>query len=346
MGGAAVQMSSSAWFMAAGGLAGAGSIGMLEAWTNPENWGRMPPPEIELITGISVGALLTLPFAYTPRTVNDDGYDFSDALAATQCRRIMLESATHTCLLGIPNPFCCCCAPAMLTMSKIETTLRREMQPGNYNNDRVCVTTSTNMRTGRLESVTNHGGTTGDDYINAALASASIPLVFEPRLVRGDPCVDGAMRRVVPSMPADMASKVVDHIVICLCHSPEPMAVADKALRTGPGVLNAALTITNLQIIKNDLRMLLAEIDDYNRALQQLGYPKAQTHIVDPGTNFEHELQGTNVEELKFWMDRGAHRMVQHLAQPHPVSGWQRELGHEPARVPQPRVDMVGRLVL
>lgn len=342
MGGAAVQMPTSAWFMAAGGLAGAGSIGMLEAWTNPENWRHGPPPDIELITGISIGALLTLPFAYT-RRVERDGYDSTDALAAAQCRRIMLESATHTCLLGIPNPFCCCCAPAVLTMGKIESALRREMQMSQYNNDRLCITTSTNLRTGRLESVANQGGTTGGEYLNAALASASIPLIFEPRTVRGDPCVDGAMRRVVPSMPADMASKVVDHIVICLCHSPEPMATTDKALRTGPGVLNAALTVTNLQIIKNDLRVLLSEIDDYNRALQQLGYPKAQTHIVDPGTNFEHELQGTNVEELKFWMDRGANRMVQHIAHPHVVSGWQRELGHAPAPV---QTDTSGKLVL
>jgi predicted acylesterase/phospholipase RssA len=341
---------SSAWFLAAGGLAGAGSIGMLQAWTDPANWGGNPMsvPRIDMVSGVSIGALLSGPFAFTPRTVNEHGMDVTDSIAAAQCRRIILESAKHTCLLGVPNPFCCCCAPSILTMGRVEATLRRELVAKNYTTSRTCITWSTNLKTGRLESVSNHGGTTSSEYIDGMMASASIPLLLEPHAVRGDLCVDGAMRRVVPPMSADMASTVVDHIVICLCHAPQPKSASAADLKTGPGVLNAALGLTNLQVIKNDLREMLREIDGYNRAIHQLGYPRAQTHIVSPDVNFDHDIQGTTASELEFFISRGNEQMKRHLHDRSVVSNWHYELGlGAPApALPDARAQPSNRLVL
>lgn len=124
--------------------------------------------------------------------------------------------------------------------------LRREDMP-------FCYVVYTNFQTGALEVVSPRDpGMSRDRFIDALMASSSVPGIMEPTIIDGQHCYDGGVRDLIPFTRAIALG--AETIVPIMLHKGGVSPVASSFRRLDQ-VLPRTLAIMRDEAAKNDLRL-------------------------------------------------------------------------------------------
>lgn len=164
--------------LSGGGARGIAHIGVLAAL---EKYGIHP----EIISGTSIGALVGVLYA--------SGYEPASILA------LIKASKLHKVISwAFPSG-------GLLDLDKIEKLLRSHIPEDDFSALKkrfYCAVT--NLNTGKSELISS------GKLIDYVLASASIPIVFEPRIINGQSYVDGGILNNLPIEPLlDQANVII-----------------------------------------------------------------------------------------------------------------------------------------
>lgn len=164
--------------LSGGGARGIAHIGVLAAL---EKYGIYP----EIISGTSIGALVGVLYA--------SGYQPEAIL------KLIKASKLHK-VISLSRP-----TRGLLDLAKIEKLLRSHIPEDDFSALKkrfYCAVT--NLNTGKSELISS------GKLIDYVLASASIPIVFEPRIIDGQSYVDGGILNNLPIEPLlDQASVII-----------------------------------------------------------------------------------------------------------------------------------------
>ncbi|MGQ7868099.1 patatin-like phospholipase family protein [Sunxiuqinia sp. sy24] len=164
--------------LSGGGARGIAHIGVLAAL---EKYGIHP----ELISGTSMGALV--------------GVLYASGLKPEAILELINASKIHQ-IISWAFP-----AGGLLDLDKVEHLLRTNIPEDDFsalNKKFYCAVT--NLNTGKFELISK------GKLIDYVLASASIPIVFEPRIIRGQTYVDGGLLNNLPVEPlVDQADIII-----------------------------------------------------------------------------------------------------------------------------------------
>lgn len=113
-----------------------------------------------------------------------------------------------------------------------------------------AIVTYVNMRTGRVVRHSNRPGSL-DGWVDAVLASASIPFAMDPHLINGDFCGDGGQIDLIPLMPVLRVPGVTEVVVIR--NGPLEVPVLDRNPDGLIEIGTRALDIILTEMARNDL---------------------------------------------------------------------------------------------
>ncbi len=116
-----------------------------------------------------------------------------------------------------------------------------------------CYVAYTNFRKGSLEYASPRDkGMSRERFIDAMMASASVPVVMEPTVIDGDECFDGGIRDVLPiSKAIGLGAEAILPIVL----NPETVQVSEERFRRLDKVLYRTLDIMIDENCRNDLQI-------------------------------------------------------------------------------------------
>lgn len=116
----------------------------------------------------------------------------------------------------------------------------------------LCYVVYTNLRTGnRVIATPRDPGMTRERFLEAMLASASVPGIMEASCIDGDPCFDGALRDLVP---ADVAVDAGATTVLPILFDP-PSLEWDGPLDRFDRILARAFAVLVDEVGRNDLEV-------------------------------------------------------------------------------------------
>ena len=115
-----------------------------------------------------------------------------------------------------------------------------------------CYVVYTNFRTGALVTASPRDpGMSRERFIDAMIASASVPIVMEPTVIDGDDCYDGGTRDVIPvSRAIDLGAETILPIVL----SADITGDSTGRFRRLDKVLSRTLAIMIDEMWRNDLQ--------------------------------------------------------------------------------------------
>jgi predicted acylesterase/phospholipase RssA len=115
-----------------------------------------------------------------------------------------------------------------------------------------CYVVYTNFRTGVLETASPRDpGMSRERFIDAMIASASVPIVMEPVVINGDDCYDGGARDIIPvSRAIDLGAETILPIVL----NADIAGDSTGRFRSLDKVLKRTLAIMFDEIWRNDLQ--------------------------------------------------------------------------------------------
>jgi len=201
-----------------------------------------------------------------------------------------------------------------------------------------CYVVYVNYQTGQKIAVTpKDPGMTRETFIQAMLASASVPVVMESSMINNKECYDGGVRDLLPfSNAIDLGAEIIVPIFL----GPEAFASTDNLFKRMDKILLRTLDILVDESWRNDLDM--AELINIGfRAKQDLfsafsndqltlnkiknvfnkteyedlfGEKKRLIQIVTglrPDANLTHDSLAFNPVIMKQWVDMGEQKAVQ-----------------------------------
>ena len=240
--------------LSGGGARGIAHIGVLAALNK---YGIHP----EIISGTSMGALVGVFYAA--------GYQPKEILELVKVRKL------HK-IIGWAIP-----SSGLLDMEKVEAVMREYIPKDNFSAlKKKFYCAVTNLNTGRCEMISS------GKLIQYVLASASIPIVFEPRQIDGQTYVDGGLLNNLPVEP--LVDQVDIIIGVHVNHNEEMKEIkgmkniAERCFRLGIG-----------QNVRNKFELCDFVIDppavrqystfDFAKAeeIYQIGFDETETRILE-----------------------------------------------------------------
>ena len=244
--------------------------------------------------GVSFGALMTAAIAYKRANVTD-----LEAIRAAE--QMLYDALSNRFIFGIPNPFVLCGSQSLLTLNTLVDIIDENFPDKDYRQDVVCTVFTTDMQTGRMDSVCNIG-TSSADFKRAIRASASIPFFFEPVPMHGHMQSDGATcLNMVPVPPASMASHSWDIMVVCMCHFNTVRFMRSTELTSATSLLKRFAEMTILHALKTNVEQIVQRV----QAAERAGGKSTRLLLIYPRAPDEHPLTGTTVDMVRDMVAHG-----------------------------------------
>jgi len=154
--------------------------------------------------------------------------------------------------------------------------LRREEAPH-------CYVEYTNFRSGqRVVASPKDRGMTRERFIDALIASASIPVIVEATVIDGEPCYDGGVRDVIP---VETAVELGAETILPIFLDPTTLGDYDRTARRLDRVLYRSILILLDETQRNDIetaRLVNAAVQAKTEVLESVRWnPLAQHRIAD-----------------------------------------------------------------
>jgi len=169
--------------------------------------------------------------------------------------------------------------------------------------------TATDLISGLPITFSNQNGLTEEEFIDAAIGSASVPPLFPPVKLKKFVLVDGGIRDNVP-LANVIDNKEKDSILVILCR--------DEKMEEKPDKYNGVLKISERsidimvnEITKNDISMilninnLLEKIEEKEKTPWLMEKKHINIDVISPGENLEGDMLDFNSEHLTELFEKG-----------------------------------------
>ncbi len=239
--------------LSGGGARGIAHIGVLAAL---EKYGIHP----DIISGTSIGALVGVLYA--------SGYESGAILG------LIKASKLHR-VISLSRP-----TRGLLDLAKIEKLLRKHIPEDDFSalkKQFYCAVT--NLNSGKSELISS------GKLIDYVLASASIPIVFEPRIIDGQSYVDGGILNNLPIEPLLNQADLI--IGVHVNHNEEMKeisgikAIAERSFRLAISK-NADDKFARCNLVIDPPAMQRYSVFDFSKAdeIYDIGFSETETRIL------------------------------------------------------------------